>query len=503
MITQELFINYERADLSPDQPIALTLQVNDLADLQDRQSTYSQTIKLPKTATNKRLLGYSDSDSFTQLQPYRNSLGKYAVNGSEIIPSGIITLQTVSDYFEVQLTCGLVFLSTLLTLVTTDIVTSIVTSRDLNITDLDYSDIAHFDFDLATIVASHGGTGVLWPIIDYGGTLDISSIIETTYLRPGIFMADIMNRLQKYLGYTFSGSVFSDSEYLNDFIPFSATILNDYEGTDWKVTGLPLSVAANIPSITVKDLLKDFMQRYFLTPIVDNYAKTVVFKSLDDLYANKGNAKDWTQKFIDDARSDEFTLPNYAQVNNLFWKADELYMTNGDGVITVDNQTLPANAALVTSIFAASGNVVAVAGLNIATIKKFPVSPLPDTGTPFSVDTQIRIVNIRKAPGSGYNFKYNGGSSTFSATAYYGTFHSSPNGGIGYQDQLKKYGTGLLNLLKKCRVITRYALLSPADLYNFDFFTPVYDAKEGKYYYCNQIVNYIPGNKTKVQLIRM
>jgi hypothetical protein len=41
----QLFINDQPADLSDNTPIALTFQVNDLADLKDRQSTFSNSLK--------------------------------------------------------------------------------------------------------------------------------------------------------------------------------------------------------------------------------------------------------------------------------------------------------------------------------------------------------------------------------------------------------------------------------------------------------------------------
>lgn len=497
---QELYISDELADLSDEQPIALNLQVNDLADLQDRQSTYSQTIKLPKTATNKRLLGYSDSDAFTQDQPYQKPVAKYVVDGSEVVPYGSIIQQTVSDFFECLLTCGLTGINDLLSI--TDIDSNgIPEIRDATLLDLDYSDIANFDATLANVVASQSGTGVLWPVIDYGGTLDNSSVIPVSYLRPGIYIYQIINRIQKFLGYTFMGSILSDSQYLTDFIPFSATILYDFEGTDWRTTGLAISVAKNVPNFTIKEFLKDFMQRYFLTPVVDNYAKTLTFRSFDDLYKNKSIAKDWTEKFIDDARTDDFALANYAQVNYLYWKADEKFLINGDGVISISNTTLPLSVVMVTSIFAASNNVTALANQIIASIKKYPISPLPSTGTVPTIDTEVRIVNIRPAAGSGYNFT-DGDAATFSDVALIGLFQAAD--GIGYQSQLKKYGQGLINLLTpKCRVITRYVSLDASDLYNFDFFIPIYDSREAKYYYVNKIVDYIPGQKTKIQLIRL
>lgn len=499
MIQNELFINDERLDLSDEKGIAVSYQINNLADLQDRQSTYSQTIKLPKTANNKRLFGYADSDTFTQSQPYQKNTGKLVQSGVETIPYGQITLQQVTDFFEAQLTTGLVGINDLLSITSTDILTGLVTVRDAKIADLDYSDIPNFGMTLADKVANLS----IFPVIDYGGTVDASSTINTSYLRPGIYYYQIINRIQAFLGYTFSGSILSDSTYLNDFIPFSATVLYDFEGTNWLTTGLPISVAKNIPDFTIKDFLKDFMQRYFLTPVVDNYKRTLEFHSFDELYANKSNPYDWTDKFIDDARTDEFALPGYSQVNQLLWKKDQLYLTNGNGVISVNNQTLPLTSVAATSIFAASGYTTGVlGGQTVALIKKFPVAPLPSSGVVPTIDTEVRIVNIKPAASGAYAFTDGTATTIVTSGVKSGEFWDQTNG-IGYDYQLQKYGQGLLKLLEKCRIITRYVLLKPIDLYKFNFFKPVYDAKEAKYYYVNQISNYVNGDKCKVSLIRM
>lgn len=500
----ELYIGDELADLSDEKPIAITFQVNNLADLQDRQSTFSQAIKLPKTATNKRLFGYADSDSFTTDVPYKNNTAKLVQGGVETIPYGQIIPLQVADFFEAQLVYGLAGINDLLSITVTDPLSFIKSIRDANLTDLDYTDIPNFNFDLATVVASQAGTGTLWPVIDYGGTLDSSSIIDITYLRPGIYYHVLMEKIAGFIGYTFQGDIFSDNQYRNDFIPFSNTILYDYEGGKWDDTHIQIGIAKNMPNIALKDFLKDFMQRYFLTPVVDNYAKTLTFRSFDELYANRSIAKDWTDKFVDDARTDAFTLPDYAQVNYFTWTPDEANLSNGNGILNVKNTNIKTLfTTLITSIFSASNVAINVlGGQNVASIKKFAHSPLPTQGEPFSIDTQLRIINIRNAKQGVYGFK-DTHTTSFTTNCKIGLFWDNTGKGIGYDNQLAQYGTGLTKLLEKCRVITRYVDLKPVDLANIDFFIPIYDAKEAKYYYINQISNFIPGQKTKVQFIRM
>lgn len=501
MQNQELYINGELCDLSDDTPIAITFQVNNLADLADRQSTYSNTIKLPKSVNNKRILGQAQSDSFTQDAPYVLLPCKLIQNGVEQIRAGVITLQRVSDYFECQITYGIKGVADALKKSIFNPVTgNLVSIEDAKLVDMDWTDIPIFDYTQASVAASQtvtGGTGVLFPIIDYGGTLDTSSTVHTNWMRPGVYFSQILTHIQAYSGYTFSGGK-QYTDGLNDFIPFSATVLYDYQGTKWEDTHIQLSVAKNLPDFTLKEILKDYMQRYFLTPVVDNVKKTVVFHSMDELYDNKYKARDWTDKFIDDAREDVFSLSNYAQTNNLKWKEDQKFLTNGDGVFFVKNQNLASTTDLLTSIFAQSATIQNVlAGQNVASIIKFKSSPLTTGETDFTIDTEPRVVRIHDVPGL-YNFIDLTGNPGIIGTAKIGTFDD-----INWTSQVANYGKGLSKLLDKCRVITRYAILTALDVQDFDFFIPVYDRFEAKYYYVNQIVNFVPGKKCKIELIRL
>jgi hypothetical protein len=59
---KELYINGVLCDLNEkDNPITLTYQVNDLAELKDRQAYSTNNFKLPPTQNNRRICGFSDS----------------------------------------------------------------------------------------------------------------------------------------------------------------------------------------------------------------------------------------------------------------------------------------------------------------------------------------------------------------------------------------------------------------------------------------------------------
>lgn len=489
----QLFINDQPADLSDNTPIALTFQVNDLADLKDRQSTFSNSLKLPLTANNRNIFGQAQAAAFTQNQPYTILTAKYISEGIEVLPYGQFRLESVGTTLNGNLYSGLTgFVDRLKTPVIDRVTGKIKSYDDSKLVDLDWSDIPNFSYNLETIVASQTTRSPLWAIIDYGGTLDPLSLAYTQYLRPGITFQQIFDHIAKFTGYTFTGGA-AFTAGLSDYIPLSDNDLYNYEGEKWTDTRIPLSVAKNLPDLTVKDVLKDYMQRYFLTPLVDNVRQVIYFMNFDEVYLNKYRAKNWTKKFVQGGNSDTFTLGKYAQANNLLWVADNA-SNNGTGLFTVNNQTLDLNTDLITSIFAASDNVTTFGGNTIASIKKFDASPLPNTGARFEVETKPRVVRLNQIRGA---YQITDTNATRNVDApYVGVFND-------WDYYLYNYGKGLLRLLNKVRVCTRMVVLNELDVQNFDFRVPVYDEREACYYYVNTIKQWQPGKPCSVDLIRM
>ncbi|MDR1454647.1 MAG: hypothetical protein LBJ01_03250 [Tannerella sp.] len=87
--------------------LAWTCQVNDIAELADRNASYSQALKLPKTAGNADIFGYADSfDAVTDV-PYRKHNCRVFCAGRTIAGKGsFLTVLKVSEYFECQVLSG-------------------------------------------------------------------------------------------------------------------------------------------------------------------------------------------------------------------------------------------------------------------------------------------------------------------------------------------------------------------------------------------------------------
>jgi hypothetical protein len=210
----QLYLNDQLADLSDDSPIALTFQINNLAEVQNQQGNTSNQFKLPLTQRNRQILGFPDDLAFTSNLPYRQYQAKLIQDGLEIVPYGIGELNGID-----QDTANITILSG-------------------NVDFFDAIDGKLYDMGDSTTPWSNYGQDLVWqqydhtwnadnaansqtktdgwiyPIIDYGlFTEDFSAPIDVHNLRPGFFIKTAIELLLKSAGYKATGSLPGDPLY--------------------------------------------------------------------------------------------------------------------------------------------------------------------------------------------------------------------------------------------------------------------------------------------------
>src|SRR5476651_845104 len=97
MTNLQLYINDRLVDLSDDSPVALTFQINNLAEVKNQQGNTSNQFKLPLTQRNRRILGFPDEVAFTNNNPYTQYQAKIIQDGLELIPYGIGELNSIDQ----------------------------------------------------------------------------------------------------------------------------------------------------------------------------------------------------------------------------------------------------------------------------------------------------------------------------------------------------------------------------------------------------------------------
>lgn len=204
----QLYINDVEIPLPVGTVFALTLQINDLAELKDRQSSRSQQVKVPKTKTIIKALEYANILQSDTSIPYQRNTAKLYKNGVQVFSRGFAVLESVDKFFNITIYSGLIdFFET-------------IDKRKLS--DLDYSDLDHL-FSITNILNSFPNvTGYKYPLINYGHLVNTDNIVEHQNLRPAIFTHWLIDKIYEEALFTKGGEFFSDENYLKLLIPFSA-----------------------------------------------------------------------------------------------------------------------------------------------------------------------------------------------------------------------------------------------------------------------------------------
>ncbi|HZY36408.1 MAG TPA: hypothetical protein VFE53_07160 [Mucilaginibacter sp.] len=210
----QLYLNDQLVDLSNDSPIALTFQINNLAEVQNQQGNTSNQFKLPLTQRNRQILGFPDDVAFATNLPYQKYQAKIIQDGLEIIPYGVGELNNID-----QDTAGITILSG-------------------NVDFFDAIDGKLYDMGDSTSVWSNYGQNLVWkpydhlwnldnaadsqtktdgwiyPVVDYGNFSDnFSDPIDVHNLRPGFFIKTAIELLLQSSGYQATGSLLGDPLY--------------------------------------------------------------------------------------------------------------------------------------------------------------------------------------------------------------------------------------------------------------------------------------------------
>jgi hypothetical protein len=211
----QLYINDQLADLNDDSPIALTFQINNLAEVKNQQGNTSNQFKLPLTQRNRQILGFPDDIAFTNNLPYQQYQAKLIQDGLEIIPYGIAELNgTEQNNANVTILSGNVDFFDAIDgkLYEMGDSTSQWSGMGKNLVWKDYDHTWSID----NIVNSQSKTdGWIYPVVDYGfiNGNDFTPAIDVHNLRPGFFIKTAIDLLLKSAGYKGKGSLLDDPLY--------------------------------------------------------------------------------------------------------------------------------------------------------------------------------------------------------------------------------------------------------------------------------------------------
>jgi len=203
----EIYINDSLLDLFTNTVIPQNFKSFDLFSIASQYRNFTNTIQVPFTENNDRILGNANVIQSDADVPYQANTCKIVQNGVTIINDGIPVIKEARDAYNIFVISGLTFF---------DLV------GDKKLRELEFDDI---NGQISIGAYINTTTGLIFPIIDYGQ-------LDTTTYAPDYFMAQAANLPSMYYhtliekiftdtGLAKSGTIFSDDKYLKTIIPFS------------------------------------------------------------------------------------------------------------------------------------------------------------------------------------------------------------------------------------------------------------------------------------------
>lgn len=210
MISRELYINDQLAELDPLQTdIEWVFQVNDIAELEDRQATFSSEITLPFTKANQDIFDYASEIPSKSKKPYKKLPCRYIEKGVQIIKAGYAIGAKAEKGYVVTVYGGIFnFFNQLAQGVSKD------GSLGLKLSDLDTSDIDHFWNATSIEQSITTDLGYIYPFTDSGQIKSyrsgVTNTVDCYHLHPHVYVKHIINKIFASQKFSLQGNVWTE-----------------------------------------------------------------------------------------------------------------------------------------------------------------------------------------------------------------------------------------------------------------------------------------------------
>lgn len=209
MIT-DLWVEGRRIDLYSDTNIRHTFQVNDIAELKDRQTSFTNSFTAPKTPNNVQTFDGLGLPSDTSRVPYLKPDCKMKYEGFDLIVKGWMNVTETDENYKIYVYSGIINFF------------KAIENKTLG-NDLDLTEINHTK-ELQTVINSYNANSPFrYFLADYNGQthfLSDPSVINIDYMVPSVRVSYLWEKLHSTYNFPFVGEVFETDDFKNFWMTF-------------------------------------------------------------------------------------------------------------------------------------------------------------------------------------------------------------------------------------------------------------------------------------------
>ena len=242
MFITQIFFNGIPLDLYPDKKLKYTIQANDIAEVKDRQATYTNSYNIPKTAHNVETLGGLGIPSDTSPFPYQKPECMVCIDGFPIMVKGWLNIKSTEEEYKVYIYAGII-----------DFFKSIE-NKTLG-ADLDLSEINHSK-NLASVILSFTNPNYRYLITDYNGLTHYGingDTINIDYLVPSVSVRYLWDKVHNAIGFTYAGAVFDSAKFNNLWITYPKPVPVDNTTLKKEANGVQIIQNVNVDTSNINN----------------------------------------------------------------------------------------------------------------------------------------------------------------------------------------------------------------------------------------------------------
>jgi hypothetical protein len=231
----EIYIENQRLDLTEDVDTDFTYTIDDINDFGAKNTSYSKTIRVAGNGNNNAIFGNIfdlNNANFTSEEApnvgvnynaSKNAQCRIFIDGIQIFKGALRILEIIQDGSSLFYECSVVgdlggFMSSL---------------GNKKLEDLDFSNY-NTSWNWTNITNSWdniSGSGVFFPLIDYGQTSTNKVDFDYKAFRPALYVKEILQKIQQNSGYTWDFPLLSTSLMNRLVIPNNQKIVNKVSNT--------------------------------------------------------------------------------------------------------------------------------------------------------------------------------------------------------------------------------------------------------------------------------
>ena len=196
----EIYINDKKLDTLESTTIAETKQVNDFLDIKSKQTSYTNTFKIPITEKNKMIFGLLGVPGNTSIKPFRLHNAKVFRDGILTIKDGTAYLKETTDNYNLYIYNENIDLFDKLS--------------DKKLSDLNLQSLNH-NLSVDNWLASFNRNDYTYPVADYGKT--DGDTLELDFQCPALFVKYLWDKIFAENGFEYK---YAGRAGRNDYNPF-------------------------------------------------------------------------------------------------------------------------------------------------------------------------------------------------------------------------------------------------------------------------------------------